>query len=115
MKKALILVNIVGLLIGVSYGMHGPILPVFAKNIIGASYAELGLIGLTNFLPYMFIPLFVGILLHRFNSGYLLSIGVIINTASIFLLSVAESVTDMERSFKKAGKIVKIIPNDAVQ
>ncbi len=95
MKKALILVNIIGLLIGVSYGMHGPILPVFAKNVIGASYAELGLIGLTNFLPYMFIPLFVGILLHRFNSGYLLSIGVIINTASIFLLSVAESVPEI--------------------
>ena len=51
MKKPLILVNIVGLIIGVSYGMHQPILPVFAKNIIDASYAEIGLIGLSNFLP----------------------------------------------------------------
>jgi len=95
MKKALIFVNIIGLLIGISYGMHGPILPVFAKNVIGASYAELGLIGLTNFLPYMFIPLLVGILLYRFNSGYLLSIGVMINSASIYLLSVAESVPEI--------------------
>ena len=60
MNKALLLVNITAILIGVSYGMHGPILPVFAKNVIGATYAELGVIGLANFLPYMFIPLFVG-------------------------------------------------------
>ena len=46
MNKALLLVNITAILIGVSYGMHGPILPVFAKNVIGATYAELGVIGL---------------------------------------------------------------------
>ncbi len=95
MKKILIFVNLVGLLIGVSYGMHGPILPVFAKNVIDASYAELGLIGFANFIPYMFIPLFVGFLLHRFNSGYLLSIGVIINSVSIFLLSIVQSVPEI--------------------
>lgn len=95
MKKTLIFVNLVGLLIGVSYGMHGPILPVFAKNVVDASYAELGLIGFANFIPYMFIPLFVGFLLHRFNSGYLLSVGVAINSASIFLLSVVESVPEI--------------------
>ncbi len=95
MKKALWLVNIIGILIGISYGMHGPILPVFAKDIIGASYAELGLIGLTNFLPYMFIPIFVGILLDRFNNGYLLAIGVLLNSASIYLLSIAQSVPEL--------------------
>ena len=61
-------VYITGLLIGISYGMHGPILPVFAKNVIGASYIELGIIGLANFIPYMFIPVFVGILLDRINN-----------------------------------------------
>jgi len=95
MKKTLIFVNLVGLLIGVSYGMHGPILPVFAKNVIDASYAEIGLIGFANFIPYMFIPLFVGFLLHRFNSGYLLSVGVAINSASIYLLSMAQSVPEI--------------------
>jgi len=95
MKKTLIFVNLIGLLIGVSYGMHGPILPVFAKNVIDASYAEIGLIGFANFIPYMFIPLFVGFLLHRFNSGYLLSVGVAINSASIFLLSIAQSVPEI--------------------
>ena len=95
MNKALLLVNITAILIGVSYGMHGPILPVFAKNVIGATYAELGVIGLANFLPYMFIPLFVGLLLNKFNNGYLLSIGVVINSVSVYLLSIAQSVPEI--------------------
>jgi MFS family permease len=95
MNKVLILVNITGLIIGISYGLHGPILPIFAKNVIGATYSELGLIGLTNFIPYMFIPLFVGILLDRINNGYLLAIGAAINSASIYLLSIAQSVPEI--------------------
>ncbi len=95
MNKALILVNVTGLIIGISYGLHGPILPVFAKNVIGANYSELGLIGLANFIPYMFIPFFVGILLDKFNNGYLLALGASINSASIYLLSVAQSVPEL--------------------
>ena len=95
MNRVLILVNITGLIIGISYGLHGPILPVFAKNIIGATYSELGLIGLTNFIPYMFIPLFVGILLDRINNGYLLAVGAAINSVSLYLLSIAQSVPEI--------------------
>ena len=95
MNRVLILVNITGLIIGISYGLHGPILPIFAKNVIGATYSELGLIGLTNFIPYMFIPLFVGILLDRINNGYLLSLGAAINFASVYLLSIAQSVPEI--------------------
>ena len=91
MNRKLALVYITGLLIGISYGLHGPLLPLFAKNVIGASYAELGLIGFANFIPYMFFPLFVGIFLNRFNNGHLLSIGVIMNSASVYLLSIAQS------------------------
>ena len=95
MNRVLILVNITGLIIGISYGLHGPILPVFAKNIIGATYSDLGLIGLTNFIPYMFIPLFVGILLDRINNAYLLALGAAINSASVYLLSIAQSVPEI--------------------
>ncbi|MDH3361414.1 MAG: MFS transporter [Nitrosopumilus sp.] len=95
MNKVLILVNITGLIIGISYGLHGPILPVFAKNVIGATYSDLGLIGLSNFIPYMFIPLFVGILLDRVNNGYLLSLGAALNSASIYLISIAQSVPEI--------------------
>ena len=95
MNRVLILVNITGLIIGISYGLHGPILPVFAKNIVGATYSDLGLIGLTNFIPYMFIPLFVGILLDRINNAYLLALGAAINSASVYLLSIAQSVPEI--------------------
>ena len=95
MNRTLILVNITGLIIGISYGLHSPILPIFAKNIIGASYSELGLIGLANFIPYMFIPIFVGILLDKFNNGYLLALGAAINSSSIYLLSIAQSVPEI--------------------
>ncbi|MDC0883802.1 MFS transporter [Nitrosopumilus sp.] len=95
MNRVLILVNITGLIIGISYGLHGPILPIFAKNVIGATYSELGLIGLANFVPYMFIPLFVGILLDRINNAYILAVGAAINSASIYLLSIAQSVPEI--------------------
>src|SRR5574338_362221 len=95
MNRTLLLLNITGLLIGISYGIHNPIVPIFAKNEIGASYAELGLIGLANFVPYMFIPVFVGMLVHRFNNGRLLCVGVLINTASVFLLSLAKTVPEI--------------------
>ena len=95
MNRVLILVNITGLIIGISYGLHGPILPIFAKNVIGATYSELGFIGLANFVPYMFIPLFVGILLDRINNAYILAIGAALNSASIYLLSIAQSVPEI--------------------
>lgn len=95
MKKTLALINITGLIIGISYGIHNPIVPIFAKNEIGASYAELGLIGLANFIPYMFIPVIVGVLLGKFNNGRLLSVGVAINIASVYLLSIAKTVPEV--------------------
>jgi MFS family permease len=95
MNRILVLLNVVGLVIGISYGIHNPIVPIFAKNEIGASYTELGLIGLANFVPYMFIPVFVGMLVHRFNSGRLLCFGVGISTVSVFLLSLAKTVPEI--------------------
>lgn len=86
-----ILVYIIALIVGFSYGIHNPIVPLFAKNM-GASYSDLGVIGFANFIPYMFIPLFVGLLLDRFNKGILLSLGLVLDSVSIYLLSVADSV-----------------------
>lgn len=95
MSRAIALVNATGIIIGVSYGMHGPILPVFSSTEVGASYAELGLIGLANFVPYMFVPLLVGLLLDRFGSPRLLVVGVAINATSLYLLSVAQTVPEI--------------------
>lgn len=91
MNRKVILVYIVALIVGFSYGMHNPVVPLFSKDL-GASYFDLGIIGFSNFIPYMFIPLFVGLLLDRFNKGLLLSLGLVIDSLSIYLLSVADSV-----------------------
>jgi MFS family permease len=91
MNRKVILVYIIALIVGFSYGMHNPVVPLFSKDL-GASYFDLGIIGFSNFIPYMFIPLFVGLLLDRFNKGLLLSLGLVIDTFSIYLLSTAESV-----------------------
>jgi MFS family permease len=85
------LVYVIALVVGFSYGMHNPIVPLFAKDL-GASYSDLGVIGFANFIPYMFIPLFVGLLLDRFNKGILLSLGLVLDSVSIYLLSVADSI-----------------------
>src|SRR5579883_1126893 len=85
------LVYIIALVVGFSYGMHNPVVPLFSKDL-GASYLDLGIIGFSNFIPYMFIPLFVGMLLDRFNKGLLLTLGLVLDTASIYTLSVANSV-----------------------
>ena len=95
MKLPILLVYLTALIVGLSYGMHNPIVPIFSKEVIGASYFELGIIGLANFLPYMFIPLFVGILLDKFNNGLLLSAGIALNTASIYLLSISQSIPEV--------------------
>jgi MFS family permease len=78
-------------IVGIAYGMHTPIVPVFAKEKLGASFSEVGIIGLANYLPYMIIPLFGGILLDRTNKAYLLILGVSLNAFSIFMLSEVDS------------------------
>lgn len=95
MNRFVVLVFVTALVLGVSYGMHGPVVPVFAKDSVGATYAELGLIGMANFLPYMIIPIFVGILLDRINNGYLLTVGVILNAISLYLTSTANTVEEI--------------------
>ncbi|WOV92911.1 MAG: MFS transporter [Candidatus Nitrosoabyssus spongiisocia] len=93
--KTLFIVNLTGLIIGISYGLQGPIIPIFAKDVLGASYVDIGFVGFANFAPYMFIPILVGILLDRFNNSRLLSIGIILNTLSVYILTLAQSIPDV--------------------
>lgn len=95
MNRLVLLLFVMATAVGVSYGMHGPVLPVFTKNVIGATYTELSLIGIVNFLPYMVIPIFVGILLGRINNGYLLTLGALLNTISLFMTSTATTVEEL--------------------
>ena len=95
MNHAVVLVAICSAIVSISYGMHSPIVPVFAREQFAADYSQIGLIGTANFLPYMFAPFFVGILLDRLNKSYVLLPGILINVFSIFLLSTAQSVPEI--------------------
>jgi MFS family permease len=95
MNPAVVLVAICSAIVGVSYGMHSPIVPVFAREQLGADYSQVGLIGTANFLPYMFAPFFVGILLDRLNKSYVLLSGILLNVFSIFILSSVQSTLEV--------------------
>ena len=95
MNRAVLLVAICAAIVGVSYGMHSPIVPVFARDQLAADYSQVGLIGTMNYLPYMFAPFFVGMLLDRFNKSYMLVSGMLLNVFSIFMLSTVHSVPEL--------------------
>jgi MFS family permease len=95
MNHAVVLVAICSVIVGISYGMHSPIVPVFAREQLAADYSQVGLIGTLNYLPYMFAPFFVGILLDRLNKSYVLLSGILLNVFSIFLLSSVQSTLEV--------------------
>jgi MFS family permease len=95
MNHAVVLVAICSAIVGISYGMHSPVVPVFAREQLAADYSQVGLIGTVNYLPYMFAPFFVGILLDRLNKSYVLLSGILLNVFSIFLLSTAQSIPEI--------------------
>lgn len=95
MNRAVVLIAICSAMVGVSYGMHSPIVLEFAREHLAAGYSQVGLIGTVNYLPYMFAPFFVGILLDRLNKSYVLLSGILLNVFSIFLLSIVQSILEI--------------------
>jgi MFS family permease len=95
MNHAIVLVAICSGIVGISYGMHSPIVPVFAREQLAADYSQVGLIGTANYLPYMFAPFFIGILLDRLNKSYVLLSGILLNVFSIFILSSVQSTVEV--------------------
>ena len=95
MNHAIVLVAICSGIVSISYGMHSPIVPVFAREQLAADYSQVGLIGTANYLPYMFAPFFIGILLDRLNKSYVLLSGILLNVFSIFILSSVQSTVEV--------------------
>jgi MFS family permease len=92
MNHAVILVTICAATVGISYGMHSPIVPVFAREQLAADYSKVGLIGMMNYLPYA--PFFVGILLDRLNKSYVFLSGIMLNVFTILMLCTVQSVLE---------------------
>jgi MFS family permease len=95
MNHAVVLVAICSAIVGISYGMHSPIVSVFAREQLAADYSQVGLIGTVNYLPFMLAPFFVGILLDKLNKSYVLLSGVLLNVFSIFILSSVQSTLEV--------------------
>lgn len=95
MNHAIVLIAICSAIVGTSYGMHSPIVPVFARELLSADYSQVGLIGTANYLPFMFAPFFIGILLDRLNKSYVLLSGIILNVFSILMLSTVQSTLEV--------------------
>ena len=95
MNRAILLVSVCAGIVGVSYGMYTPLVPVFSRAELQADYSEVGIIGMANYLPYMFAPLFVGMVLDRMNKSYVLGAGVLLASISVFLLSYVQSIPEI--------------------
>jgi MFS family permease len=95
MNRAILLIAICSAIVGTSYGMHSPIVPVFAREQLAAEYSQVGLIGTANYLPYMFAPFFIGMLLDRLNKSYVLVSGIMLNVFSILMLSTVHSTLEV--------------------
>jgi MFS family permease len=95
MNHAIVLIAICSAIVGTSYGMHSPIVPVFAREVLAADYSQVGIIGTANYLPFMFAPFFIGILLDRLNKSYVLLSGIILNVFSILMLSTVQSTLEV--------------------
>src|ERR671910_65075 len=95
MNHAIVLIAICSAIVGTSYGMHSPIVPVFAREVLATDYSQVGLIGTANYLPFMFAPFFIGILLDRLNKSYVLLSGILLNVFSIFILSSVQSTVEV--------------------
>jgi MFS family permease len=95
MNHAIVLIAICSAIVGTSYGIHSPIVPVFAREVLAADYSQVGLIGTANYLPFMFAPFFIGILLDRLNKSYVLLSGILLNVISILMLSTVQSTLEV--------------------
>jgi MFS family permease len=94
-NRAILFVSACAAIVGISYGMYSPIVPVFARDVLGADYSEIGLIGMVNYLPYIFAPFFVGMVLDRVNKAYMLAAGIALAFFSVFMLSTVQSVPEI--------------------
>ncbi len=92
---AVLLVSACAAVTGIAYGMYSPMVAVFSRDVLGADYSQVGLIGMVNYLPYMFAPLFVGMLLDRLNKSYILLCGILLNVFSVLLLSTVQSIPEV--------------------
>lgn len=95
MRPVPIVIFVIIATLGISIGLQVQAFPLLAKTEIGATYQDLGNLGTAKFLPYVVIPIFIGILLDRINNVYLLILGILLRAIPLFMISISTSVLEM--------------------
>ncbi len=93
--RTILILYITALSMGLAYGSHAPLIPVFARDILKANYTEVGFIGMANYLPYAFFPFLVGLLLDRVSKLVILLIGISMATISIAMLAIVDNISTL--------------------
>jgi len=94
-SRIILTLYITALSMGLAYGSHAPLIPVFARDVLKANYTEIGFIGMANYLPYAFFPFLVGLLLDRISKLIVLLIGISMATASIAMLTMVDNISTL--------------------
>lgn len=81
--------------LGLSYGIHTQSFIIFAKLDVGATYDELATLGVVRFLPYILLPLLIGIVVNRTNNAYIIFVGVAMHAIPLFMASTAETILEL--------------------
>ena len=95
MSRVPLYLFLIVLTLGISYGIHAQSFIIFAKLDIGATYDDLAALGIAKFLPYVLIPLLIGILISRTNRAYIICVGVAMHAIPLFMASMAETILEL--------------------
>jgi DHA1 family multidrug resistance protein-like MFS transporter/DHA1 family quinolone resistance protein-like MFS transporter len=93
-SQALFWIYISIFLISLSLGAYNPLIPLYAQQL-GASYFDLGLIGSAWALPYVFLPVSIGLLSQKINKQLIFFIGIGSSAINAALFPLAQNVSHL--------------------
>lgn len=93
-EKLLLFIYVSMFMVTFSVGVYNPLIPLYAK-ILGATYTDLGIIGMVFALPYAVLPVFVGSLTDKFGRRPFYMGGILLSTVTTLLFIFASKVEDI--------------------
>ncbi len=80
--------------ISLSLGAYNPLIPLYAQQL-GASYFDLGIIGSAWALPYVFLPISIGLLSQKINRRWIFFTGIGSTAMTAALFPLAQNVSHL--------------------
>ncbi|MEM2933383.1 MAG: MFS transporter [Methanocellales archaeon] len=81
-------------LISLSLGAYNPLIPLYAQQL-GASYLDLGIIGSVWALPYVFLPILIGMFSQKINRQWIFFTGIGSSALTAALFPFAQNVSHL--------------------